>query len=224
MCKFNFASYVRVNTPIHNCDMNRALVPSSLTIEGKFAAISSKISANLALTKINYGRIFNYTVRNGVPDAQARQDRRQDCGTEPKRNPQSAPRGGGRCAVSQQSILRRPRPAANPIRDAASPSRRGPIDCRCCSGFRSVTPHLLPGTGRVRRARPGWVGASAARPQGTTQALARGLAARPGTEDRGLIPQYRKLREGDPPALWYSCSSPQSGTRAAEQKKHRNSP
>ena len=69
MCKFNFASYVRVNTPIHNCDMNRALVPSLLMIYGKFAAISSKIPENLALTKINYGRIFNYKVRNGVPNA-----------------------------------------------------------------------------------------------------------------------------------------------------------
>src|SRR5215211_469152 len=123
---------------------------------------------------------------------QTQEVRTETAGTPAHRHSQLIRRGHLRCFVSREPVLRPQRPSTSTLRDAATPSRRGPVHRRGGRSVRRLSPNLLSGPDGFRTCRPDRFDAPTARPQGRSQAFRGGHRACPELEARLTWSNYQR--------------------------------
>src|SRR5437588_12443568 len=193
MCKYNYASYVKINPPQGRprCpgwhDECRAMYGINDRYPRRFRCLRFCLTF---LMRLNY-----YYTAGRHQNGQTPPARSEDQRTETGWYAQSPCGNRDRSPLPAKSLLRFPRSSAGPLRDAAAPSCRGNIDPRSSGGFWRLASHVLSGPGVFRAVRPGGLGARSAGPEGWAQADWRssglcGQSARVRSEDHyGLVRQ-----------------------------------
>ena len=172
------------------------------------------------LTSIRHRRNKTYSCKLlKRAHGQTQEVRTETAGTSAHRHSQPLRRGHLRRLVSRAPVLRPQRPAPSALRDAATPSRRGPVHRRGGRRFRRLSPNLLSGPSGFRTCRPDRPNAPTTRSQARSQTFRGGHRACPELEARLTWSHYQRMRQGDQREVRYHRAPSQSRTSAAGQKK-----
>lgn len=150
---------------------------------------------------------------------QTQEVRPETAGTPAHRHSQPQLCGHLRRIVSREPVLRPQRPATSALRDAATPSRRGPVHRRGGRRVRRLSPNLLSGPDGFRTCRPDRAVAQTARPQARSQAFRGSHRAGAAIENCLTWSNYHRMPQSYQREVRNHRSPSQPRTSAAGQKK-----
>ena len=215
MCKYNYASYVKRNSP-HRWD-NCPGQDEQFRLRIAQNRQSSPVSLGFRFCLTLYVRLNYYYI---AWHGQTHPTEPENRGTETVGHAQSPCGNRGRSLVQAKPFFRSPRSSAGPLRDAATPHRRTDVNSRRSGRLWRFTSHVLSSASVFRTVWTGRLIARSAGAEGWAQAERGSSGVRGQFAEVRPQAHHRSVRQSHSRAFCNYCPQTQSrASSGATQKK-----